>query len=934
MELNRLLRIARARWWLFAFAAGIGLVLAFVLTSYLNRNIDSQWEAVAPLAVLPDPGAESGALEEKTFAVYDTALLTAQELYILPDFDIDFADDAEGIINFIATGSTGVEASQKAEGMRALVVEAIALQASERTDQIDGQLTSIRDRLAEVEAEIEVWNSQRETPELIDSVDLELRNSQVAAVQTQLNALYIERVTGVDLVADPLRTAADVETEIVALEQAYTELRLDILDDTSGVGSEYNLIDREINLLVREYNGKLAEFGALVLSEASSDVQPLGGSEVTDVTSIPGSAATNGIAGLVGGLLIALGVVLAHDKYRQSVWVGSDFSTVPFLGEVVQRAGPLVAGQAWYELGGPAERKRAIQSVRVTVESVSEPGVALGFMGIAPSSDIHEFGADFAMSMVTSGSRVLLIDADFERPSGLFEYSGGGASLSEMLQFGLADEESYRSFIKRSITEPTEIVPGLSAIPVGRGLADPADALSGRRLQIVLEEFRRVFDITIFVAGSGIDATTLATLNRMNGVILTVRPGQASRGEVEDASRQLAAFGVPVLGGTLLTRAGSGPSEMATVADPVVEPPSPRRAPATGSDAQDLLVEALLRERSRSAVGVKPSNDDTGADEDDASEDGDDHESVDLDEALDEHSVGLVPSSGGVDNPGDLFTSSSEQTVDLALVRSLVPAAGADPDESVAALLSETIEQVLRGFSGASGAQRVDPGIAEVTKYGFVPMVRIKGHKTIGARVLDALNVKIESAERSQLITELVSYFGIQPGGRSNERVVTAINDWARAHYFTRHLVETDRDPHVWHIASMQDTFEGLVHVTRCTKERIDLFRSEILRRQIDALNKSLKAASKARRADQVKTIEGQIKDLRTFDIAWGWLFEGTTPNARLWYPWKGPEKQPQGWDPNFDEGVRANVAPLQRLGVLAKDVLTGEELLALSPPS
>ena len=211
-------------------------------------------------------------------------------------------------------------------------------------------------------------------------------------------------------------------------------------------------------------------------------------------------------------------------------------------------------------------------------------------------------------------------------------------------------------------------------------------------------------------------------------------------------------------------------------------------------------------------------------------------------------------------------------------------------------------------------------------------MVRIKGHKTIGARVLDALNSQIESAERSLLIGELIQYFGIEGGGRSNERVVSAINDWAREHYFTRHLVDTGREPQVWHVASQGRTFEGFIHVSRCTKERIDLFRSEILRRQIEALNKTLKAASKARRADHVRMVEEQIKDLRTFDIAWGWLFEGTTPTARFWYPWKGLEMQPQGWDPNLDEGVRANIAPLQRLGVLAQDVLTGEELLALSP--
>ena len=39
MELNRLARIARARWWLFAVVGGIGLVVTIVFTSYLNRSI-------------------------------------------------------------------------------------------------------------------------------------------------------------------------------------------------------------------------------------------------------------------------------------------------------------------------------------------------------------------------------------------------------------------------------------------------------------------------------------------------------------------------------------------------------------------------------------------------------------------------------------------------------------------------------------------------------------------------------------------------------------------------------------------------------------------------------------------------------------------------------------------------------------------------------
>ena len=662
---------------------------------------------------------------------------------------------------------------------------------------------------------------------------------------------------------DPLRTDADVLVEIAALEAEYTKIQLDILTRSQVEGNiQFNPADRAITILTQEYNNRITQYGALVLSEASADAVSFGLSEVTDVTSSPGSPVTNGFAGTLAGLMFGFGLMMVHDKYRQTVWVASDLRTIPFLGEVAQRSAPLVAGQAWYEFGGPAQRKRSIQSVRVTVENATESGSALGFMGVAPSDDLHELAADFAMSMVTSGSRVLLIDADFDRPSGLFEFSGNGASLSDLLQFRLDDEESYRAFIKRSHTEPPEVTEGLTAVQVGHGLADPADAVSGRRLLILLEEVRRLFDLTVFVAGEGADATSLATMNRMDGVIVAVRPGQATQPEVEDVHRQLATFGVPVLGGALLSRSTSTTPTALPIADPVVEPPSRRRSTTDGADAQDLLVEALLRERSR--FNPAPEEEAHAIDPEGADADGD---REDEDSNQPDPFESLRPAAAGAS------LAPIEDSIGLVLVSSLAPSSSGDPSETVASLLSETIEQVLRGFSGGSVSQRVDPGIAEVTKFGFVPMVRIKGHKTIGARVLDALNAKIESAERSQLISELVSFFAIDEGGRSNERVVSAINDWTRLHFFTRHLVDTGREPVVWHVASPRKTFEGLVHVNRCTKERIDLFRSEVLRRQIDALNKSMKAASKARRTDQVRMLEENIKDLRTFDIAWGWIF-------------------------------------------------------------
>ena len=122
MELNRLARIARARWWLFALAAGLGLVVAIVFTSYLNGNIASSYEATAPLAVIRDPGSQTEDLEEKTFVVLDEARLTNQALVLESDYRIELAVDSIGIVNFVARGSDPVDAADKAEQMRSQLI--------------------------------------------------------------------------------------------------------------------------------------------------------------------------------------------------------------------------------------------------------------------------------------------------------------------------------------------------------------------------------------------------------------------------------------------------------------------------------------------------------------------------------------------------------------------------------------------------------------------------------------------------------------------------------------------------------------------------------------------------------------------------------------------------------------------------------------------
>ena len=943
MELSRLLRISRARWWLFAALAGAGLVAGFVLTSLNNSQIKPQFETIAPVAFSVEEDNERQTLLQ---AVVEEALQQAEEATAdlagpLAIVRVDPED--RGVIQFVGLARDEETAQQRAAELRAAYIEFARAQLRASDTEIENEETQLEERLGELADQItELENVLAVDPELVEQRD-ELED-ELADLDNLLDGLQIELLLPPDDEPTPNnpdpRTIEDIEADISIVEGRVEVVKAQLEEIPVPTSSDLTVTARELTIAQEQYDTFLERLTELRLRDEVEEPFALGITENFDNTPQPAAPILGGLLGLIFGGLIALAIVVVIDRTRRTVWVASDLTTLPVLAELPARSPLRVAGQLWYELGGPPQRRRAVQAMRVTVESgLAGERANIGFTGLyTPAAPVQALAADFAMSMATSGNRVLLIDANFGSPAEIAEFEGNGPTLSDILAHRMDDEESFRQYVKKAITQPNEIRPGLMAVRVGEGLADPADALASRRLSIMLEEAAGLFDMTIVAAGDATDTITQTVLNRLDHVIFALRPGKTTATSAESMHAQLNSFGVGVMGAALVMKASD--TEEAVGPLPEAEPPSPKRRETKNDDPTDSVVAAMERQRERAGPDTaQPNPDSRPAGRPDASEP---PAATPLPVAP---RVEALPAPAPVESADDL-DSAVIQPINVPLPAQTpapVPAErtnGSAPrvnghvnGDRVPKMMESTIYHVLQGFSGAAGTQRFDSGIREVTKYGFVPLVRVKGQKTLGTRVLDSLTEGLDDEGRRELQSELVDYFSVEPGGRTNERVATAINHWTAEHYFTKHLAETGREPEIWHISSPAGTFQALTHYKRATKERIDLLRSEVLRRQLDTLNRRLKTATRNKKSNQVRKLEEQIKDVRTFDIALGWLFEGTTPNARIWYPWKSPELQPQGWDPNFDEGIRANVAPLQRLGLLVQDVLTEEELLALSPP-
>jgi hypothetical protein len=142
---------------------------------------------------------------------------------------------------------------------------------------------------------------------------------------------------------------------------------------------------------------------------------------------------------------------------------------------------------------------------------------------------------------------------------------------------------------------------------------------------------------------------------------------------------------------------------------------------------------------------------------------------------------------------------------------------------------------------------------------------------------------------------------------------------------------------YAWHLTSPKGTFQTIMYYHAFDKNRLTLLRARYVREALESLRKQLGEAQRAgtdRRAlTKLADLEAKIADVQAFDERLRRLLEGRDRESRIWCPWKTSGEQPVGWDPNINNGTRVNIAPVQRLGLLAADVLSAKDLKSFLAP-
>ena len=215
--------------------------------------------------------------------------------------------------------------------------------------------------------------------------------------------------------------------------------------------------------------------------------------------------------------------------------------------------------------------------------------------------------------------------------------------------------------------------------------------------------------------------------------------------------------------------------------------------------------------------------------------------------------------------------------------------------------------------------------VVEADEDGVLPFVSMAGEPSLLERVLDQIHSFFPDRDIGQVEIEIVNELNQSVKGYRRTR---SLAEWLENVFFDYHTDLYKSRPIFWHIASSQRTspfaFGALVHYHKFSRDRMAKLRSQYLREAIETFLREAALADKEGRADDRIDWQDRLEEAQDLDRRLQWIQEGHHEGPeggerdfRILPPWKTPEERPLGWGPDLDDGVKVNIEPLQKAGVL-----------------
>jgi hypothetical protein len=215
--------------------------------------------------------------------------------------------------------------------------------------------------------------------------------------------------------------------------------------------------------------------------------------------------------------------------------------------------------------------------------------------------------------------------------------------------------------------------------------------------------------------------------------------------------------------------------------------------------------------------------------------------------------------------------------------------------------------------------------VIEADEDGIVPFAPVADEPSLADRVHRDLQALFPKLDIGQVEVEIANELKKSVKGY---RRTSGIAEWIENAFFEFHCSLYKSRPVFWHIASSQGAspfaFGALVHYHRFDKNRMAKLRGQYLRDAIETFRREAAIADKAGRTDARQDWQARFEEAQELDRRLQWVQEGRHDGPeggdrdfRIRTPWKKPEERPKGWAPDLDDGVKVNIEPLQKAGVL-----------------
>ena len=429
-------------------------------------------------------------------------------------------------------------------------IKALWVQTSE-SFSVNPVLTSLRQSLATLQVELASLEEQypKTDPRVRSKITEISKTESLIAEQIQnefivsgqgmtLNPAYQQIITGViSSEAGFQILQASIQAVGLLRDQYQSELR-------NLPAKEQQLLDLERQIAVKEslYTLLLERLEEAKISEAAV----VGNAAIVDPATVPQSPVkpnkklSLAIGGVLGIFLGMLMVFLAEylDKTLKTEEEIERFSRQPIIGRIPSIEG--TSEEMYVEKNPTAPSSESIKLAASNLSFTMGEGKTVAVTSVLPTEGKSFVIANIAYSMANSGQRVVLLDLDLRRPrvekilkagkrtKGAVDVIMGTASIDEVV-------ENY--------AENMDFI-GVGSIP-----PNPTIVLSSKRIDTLLSELKQRYDRVLIDMPPAVVTSDVSLVgNKLDGIVLVVRPGRAIKDGLRIVVENLKTVGVKILG--------------------------------------------------------------------------------------------------------------------------------------------------------------------------------------------------------------------------------------------------------------------------------------------------------------------------------------------------------------------------------------------------